>query len=92
MKLFGRINLFQLVLLLSFFLFSFSFLFLIFSFFPFPLFSLFYYYFFDTASDLDEAFPTQPVWLRRIDGHCGWANSAAMETADIPGRNPKGGS
>ena len=33
---------------------------------------------FPTAADLDAAFPDRPVWLDRIDGHAGWANSAAM--------------
>jgi len=30
------------------------------------------------AADLDAAFPERPVWLERIDGHAGWANTAAM--------------
>ena len=33
---------------------------------------------FPTAADLDAAFPDRPVWLERVDGHAGWANSAAM--------------
>jgi len=33
---------------------------------------------FPNASDLDELFPHRPVWLTRIDGHAGWANSAAL--------------
>lgn len=33
---------------------------------------------FPTAADLDAAFPERPVWLSRIDGHAGWANSAAL--------------
>lgn len=33
---------------------------------------------FPTANDLDEAFPERPVWLERVDGHAGWANSAAL--------------
>ncbi len=33
---------------------------------------------FPTAADLDAAFPERPVWLQRIDGHAGWANSAAL--------------
>lgn len=37
---------------------------------------------FPTAADLDEAFPERPVWLTRIDGHAGWANSAALAAAD----------
>ena len=35
-----------------------------------------------TKEDLDEAFPNRPVWLERIDGHAGWANSAAMKIVD----------
>ncbi|MBE9549725.1 MAG: amidohydrolase [Proteobacteria bacterium] len=31
---------------------------------------------------LDKEFPDRPVWLRRIDGHAGWANSAALAMAD----------
>ncbi|MGD9584547.1 MAG: amidohydrolase, partial [Lysobacterales bacterium] len=34
-----------------------------------------------SAADLDAAFPDRPVWLERIDGHAGWANSAAMRAA-----------
>jgi predicted amidohydrolase YtcJ len=37
---------------------------------------------FPTARDLDVAFPDRPVWLRRIDGHAGWANSAALAITD----------
>jgi len=33
------------------------------------------------AADLDVAFPERPVWLERIDGHAGWANSATMAYA-----------
>lgn len=33
---------------------------------------------FPTTADLDAAFPDRPVWLDRIDGHAGWANSAAL--------------
>jgi predicted amidohydrolase YtcJ len=38
---------------------------------------------FPTRSDLDEAFPDRPVWLIRVDGHAGWANTAAMERAGL---------
>ena len=38
---------------------------------------------FPTASSLDEFFPDKPVWLRRVDGHAGWANSKAMALAGI---------
>ena len=37
---------------------------------------------FPNRQDLDTAFPDRPVWLRRIDGHAGWANSAALGLAD----------
>ncbi|MGV8959596.1 MAG: amidohydrolase [Stenotrophomonas sp.] len=33
---------------------------------------------FPTRADLDAAFPDVPVWLDRVDGHAGWANSAAL--------------
>ena len=33
---------------------------------------------FPSAADLDAAFPDRPVWLDRVDGHAGWANSAAL--------------
>jgi len=33
---------------------------------------------FPTAADLDAAFPERPVWLRRVDGHAGWVNSATL--------------
>ncbi|HBK44876.1 MAG TPA: amidohydrolase, partial [Xanthomonadaceae bacterium] len=36
---------------------------------------------FPTAADLDRAFPERPVWLERVDGHAGWANSAALKLA-----------
>jgi hypothetical protein len=43
---------------------------------------------FPTAADLDAAFPHRPVWLERVDGHAGWANSAAMRAVgrDLDGR------
>jgi hypothetical protein len=47
-----------------------------------------------TAADLDAAFPERSVWLERIDGHAGWANSAAMHavTRDLAGDwQPDGG-
>ncbi|QKK02331.1 MAG: amidohydrolase [Pseudomonadota bacterium] len=49
---------------------------------------------FPTASDLDAAFPDRPVWLVRVDGHAGWANSAALSQAarDLSGDwQPQGG-
>lgn len=38
---------------------------------------------FPTRADLDAAFPARPVWLSRVDGHAGWANSAAMRAAGL---------
>ena len=49
---------------------------------------------FPTAADLDAAFPQRPVWLERVDGHAGWANSAALRrvTRDLGGDwQPDGG-
>lgn len=49
---------------------------------------------FPSVADLDAAFPDRPVWLERIDGHAGWANSAAMRavTRDLSGDwQPDGG-
>lgn len=49
---------------------------------------------FPTAADLDQAFPRRPVWLVRVDGHAGWANSAALAqaTRDLSGDwQPQGG-
>ncbi|MCP4045857.1 MAG: amidohydrolase [Gammaproteobacteria bacterium] len=37
---------------------------------------------FPSRTDLDSEFPDRPVWLRRIDGHAGWANSAALAMSD----------
>lgn len=38
---------------------------------------------FPTAAELDSAVSDRPVWLRRVDGHAGWANSRALELAGI---------
>jgi predicted amidohydrolase YtcJ len=38
---------------------------------------------FPTASQLDEYISDKPVWLRRVDGHAGWANSKALQAAGI---------
>lgn len=49
---------------------------------------------FPTAADLDAAFPDRPVWLERVDGHAGWANSAALRAVkrDLSGDwQPEGG-
>jgi predicted amidohydrolase YtcJ len=46
-----------------------------------------------SAAELDVAFPDRPVWLRRVDGHAGWANSAALRLANIDSstNDPEGG-
>src|SRR6185312_6495349 len=38
---------------------------------------------FPTAADLDAAVADRPVWLARVDGHAGWANSMAMREANV---------
>ncbi len=43
---------------------------------------------FPAASDIDAVVSDRPVWLRRIDGHAGWANSAALELAGIDANTP----
>ena len=46
-----------------------------------------------TAADLDAIVPGQPVWLERVDGHAGWANSRALSIAGVTAatRDPAGG-
>lgn len=48
---------------------------------------------FPTAASLDKLFPNTPVWLSRVDGHAGWANSKAMALAGITKQTkaPQGG-
>ena len=48
---------------------------------------------FPTAAELDAAVGDRPVWLERVDGHAGWANSAAMKAAGITQKSvsPVGG-
>ncbi len=48
---------------------------------------------FPTAADLDKVVGDRPVWLGRIDGHAGWANSRAMQLAGVTAatRDPAGG-
>lgn len=48
---------------------------------------------FPTAEELDNAVSDHPVWLVRVDGHAGWANSRAMELAGIDAdtESPSGG-
>jgi len=43
---------------------------------------------FPTRDALDEAAPDNPVWLKRIDGHAGVANSRALNLADVNGATP----
>jgi predicted amidohydrolase YtcJ len=38
---------------------------------------------FPTADVLDEYIKNKPVWLERVDGHAGWANTKALEMAGI---------
>ena len=48
---------------------------------------------FPTAAELDRAVPNRPVWLVRVDGHAGWANTAAIRLAGVTGAtaDPSGG-
>jgi predicted amidohydrolase YtcJ len=48
---------------------------------------------FPTAKELDTAVADRPVWLSRVDGHAGWANSAAIKLAgvDKASKDPSGG-
>ncbi|MCS6912415.1 MAG: amidohydrolase [Myxococcales bacterium] len=41
-----------------------------------------------THQVLDQAAPGRPVWLRRIDGHAGWANREALRRAGIDRTTP----
>lgn len=48
---------------------------------------------FPTRAQLDALEIDNPIWLSRIDGHAGWANSAALELAGVTAetRSPAGG-
>ncbi|QZD94808.1 amidohydrolase [Qipengyuania gelatinilytica] len=48
---------------------------------------------FPTAEELDSAVSDRPVYLARVDGHAGWANSLAMRAAGITAdtKSPSGG-
>ena len=48
---------------------------------------------FPTAAELDAVVPDRPVWLTRVDGHAGWANSLALSAAGVTAatRDPAGG-
>ena len=43
---------------------------------------------FPTAAELDAAVADRPVWLQRVDGHAGWANSAALAEAGVGAASP----
>ncbi|HMT44352.1 MAG TPA: amidohydrolase [Chakrabartia sp.] len=43
---------------------------------------------FPTAAELDAAIADRPAWLERVDGHAGWANSAALAAAGITAKTP----
>ncbi|RKF21957.1 amidohydrolase [Altericroceibacterium spongiae] len=48
---------------------------------------------FPTAAELDAAVSDRPVFLERVDGHAGWANSKALALASITAEtaDPAGG-
>lgn len=48
---------------------------------------------FPTASVLDAVVSDKPVWLTRVDGHAGWANSKALALAGVTAetKDPVGG-
>jgi len=43
---------------------------------------------FPEASAIDAVVSDRPVWLRRIDGHAGWANSVALQVAGVDDDTP----
>ncbi|MBD8724635.1 amidohydrolase [Oxalobacteraceae sp. CFBP 13708] len=43
---------------------------------------------FPTAAELDAVVSDRPVWLERVDGHAGWANSRALALAGITNATP----
>ncbi len=48
---------------------------------------------FPTAAELDAVVADKPVWLTRVDGHAGWANSRALAAAGVTAlsKDPAGG-
>lgn len=48
---------------------------------------------FPTAAELDAVVGDRPVWLERVDGHAGWASSAAINLAGVnaASKDPTGG-
>ncbi|PXX47812.1 amidohydrolase [Undibacterium pigrum] len=43
---------------------------------------------FPTAQEIDVVVKDRPVWLSRVDGHAGWANSKALQLAGITESTP----
>ena len=43
---------------------------------------------FPTAAQIDRVISDRPAWLQRVDGHAGWANSAALKIAGIDDNTP----
>jgi predicted amidohydrolase YtcJ len=43
---------------------------------------------FPTAAELDGVVGNRPVWFERVDGHAGWASSAALKLAGITDSTP----
>ncbi|GAB3375619.1 amidohydrolase [Massilia agri] len=43
---------------------------------------------FPTAQELDAVVADKPVWLERVDGHAGWANSRTLALAGITRSTP----
>lgn len=43
---------------------------------------------FPTAAEIDAVVSDRPVWLERVDGHAGWANSRALALAGITKATP----
>lgn len=43
---------------------------------------------FPTAAELDRVVGDRPVWLERVDGHAGWANSKTLALAGITNSTP----
>ncbi|MDP3908097.1 amidohydrolase [Novosphingobium sp.] len=48
---------------------------------------------FPTAAELDAVVGDRPVWLTRVDGHAGWANTKALSAAGVTAlsKDPAGG-
>lgn len=43
---------------------------------------------FPSKTSLDKVIKDKPVWLSRVDGHAGWANSKALQLAEITKSTP----